>query len=75
MMVAFVQKLCLLAREISYQCMHVVQSKMDSPEKLAAYIYTRQRKTMQKHYTMCVGHHYMQANTNNVNKTRSLLYL
>ena len=23
--------------------------------------------------TMCVGHHYLQANTNNVNKTRVLL--
>ena len=42
---------------------------MDNQEKLATYIYTRQRKTMQKHNTMCVGHHYMQANTNNINKT------
>ena len=35
--------------------------------------YTRQRKTKQKHNTICVGHHYMQSNTNNVNKTWSLL--
>jgi hypothetical protein len=30
---------------------------------------TRLRKTKQKHNTICVGHHYMQTNTNNVNKT------
>ena len=42
---------------------------MDNPGKLA----TRRRKTKQKHYTLCVGHHYTQTNTNNVNKTRVLL--
>ena len=31
--------------------------------------YTRRRQTKQKHNTVCVGHHYMQTNTNNVNKT------
>jgi hypothetical protein len=31
--------------------------------------YTRQRNAKQKHSTICVGHHYMQTNTNNVNKT------
>ena len=33
--------------------------------------YTRQRKIKQKHQlnTICVGHHYAQTNTNNVNKT------
>ena len=31
--------------------------------------YTRRRQTKQKHNTVCVGHHYTQANTNNVNKT------
>jgi hypothetical protein len=31
--------------------------------------YTRQRKTKQKHNTICVGHHYVQTNTNNINKT------
>ena len=30
--------------------------------------YTRQRKTKQKHNTICVGHHYTQTNTNNVIK-------
>ena len=35
--------------------------------------YTRQRKTKQKHSTICVGHHYKQANTNNANKTCTLL--
>ena len=35
--------------------------------------YTRRRQTQQKHNTICVGHHYTQANTNNVNKTGALL--
>ena len=34
--------------------------------------HTRRRKTKQKHNTICVGHHYWQANTNNVNKTWAL---
>jgi len=36
--------------------------------------YTIQRKTKQKQQlnTICVGHHYAQTNTNNVNKTWSL---
>ena len=34
--------------------------------------YTRRRKTKQRHNTICVGHHYAQANTNNVNKTNNL---
>ena len=35
--------------------------------------YTRRRQTKQTHTTICVRHHFMQANTNNVNKTRDLL--
>jgi hypothetical protein len=35
--------------------------------------YTRQRNTKQKHNTICVGHHYAQTNTNNVNRTVALL--
>ena len=31
--------------------------------------YTIRRKTKQKYNTIYVGHHYIQANTNNVNKT------
>jgi ferredoxin-like protein FixX len=31
--------------------------------------YTRQRKTKQKHNTICVGQHYTQTNTNKVIKT------
>jgi len=31
--------------------------------------HTRRRKTKQKHNTICVGHHYTQTNTNNLNKT------
>jgi hypothetical protein len=31
--------------------------------------YTRRRKTKQNHNTICIGHHYKQTNTNNVNKT------
>jgi len=30
--------------------------------------YTKRRKTKQKHNTKCIGHHYTQTNTNNVNK-------
>ena len=40
------------------------QPKKDNPEKLA----TRRRKTKQNNNTICVGHHYIQANINNVNK-------
>ena len=35
--------------------------------------YTRWRETKQKHNTICVGHHYTQINTNNVNKTWALI--
>jgi len=35
--------------------------------------YTIRRRTKQKHNTICVGHHYTQINTNNVNKTWALL--
>ena len=31
--------------------------------------YTRRRQTKQKHNAIYVGHHYSQANTNDVNKT------
>ena len=31
--------------------------------------YTRRRQTKHNHNTICVGHHYMQTSTNNVNKT------
>ena len=34
---------------------------------------TRRRPTKQEHNTIYAGHHYTQANTNNVNKTRDLL--
>jgi hypothetical protein len=31
--------------------------------------YTRRRNPKEKHNTICVGHHHMKTNTNNVNKT------
>ena len=37
--------------------------------------YIRRGKSKQKHNTICVGHHYLQANTNNVNKTWDLLQI
>jgi len=40
---------------------------MDNPEK-GNIVYTRRRKKKTKHNTICVGHHYTQANTNNLNK-------
>ena len=33
----------------------------------------RREQTKQKHNTICVGHHYTQANTHNANKTWTLL--
>ena len=44
---------------------------MDNPEKLATKGTQDEEKQKQKpkHNTICVGHHYAQANTNNVNKT------
>ena len=47
---------------------------MDNPEKLATLgtQETRRWQTKQKHNTICVGHHYEQTNTNNINKTSTL---
>jgi hypothetical protein len=45
---------------------------MDNPEKLATQVTQEKEKKKtktKKNNTMCVGHHYLQANTNNVNKT------
>jgi len=44
---------------------------MDNPEKLASLVTkdTRRGQTKQKTNTICVGHHYTQTNTNNINKT------
>ena len=44
------------------------QSKMDNPEKLATYGTQDEEKQSKKHNTICVGHHYTQIHTNNVNK-------
>jgi hypothetical protein len=44
---------------------------MGNSENLATYG-TQDRKTKQKHNTICIGHHYAQANTNNVNKIWAL---
>jgi hypothetical protein len=41
---------------------------MDYLEKLAPVAH-KTMKNKAKHNTICVGHHYAQANTNNVNKT------
>ena len=35
--------------------------------------YTRRTQTKQNHNAICVGNHYKQAKTNNVNKTLALL--
>jgi uncharacterized DUF497 family protein len=47
---------------------------MNNPKKLATYgtQSRRRRKTKQKHNTICVGHHYAQTNTHDVN---SLLFM
>jgi len=43
---------------------------MDNP---STKMYTGRRKTKQKHTTICIGHHYKQTNTNNVNNTWALV--
>ena len=50
---------------------------MDNPEKLATQVTQdkdkNKNKNKNKPKTMCVGHHCLQENTNNVNKTWALL--
>ena len=41
---------------------------MDKPEQLATQC-TQDEENQPKHNTICVGHHYAQTNTNNINKT------
>jgi hypothetical protein len=48
---------------------------MDNPEKLATYGTQDEGGKTQKTNTMCVGHHSTQTNTNNVNKTWTLLQI
>jgi hypothetical protein len=43
--------------------------KVDKSRETGNIEYTRRRQTKQKHNTICVWNHYMQANTNNVDKT------
>ena len=49
------------------------QSRMDIPEKPATLgtqdTRGRQTKPKTQHNTVCVGHHYAQTNTNNVNNS------
>ena len=49
------------------------QSKTDNPEKLTTQGTQDESKTKQKLNTICVGNHYTQTNTNNVNKAKALL--
>jgi hypothetical protein len=46
------------------------QSKWDQPDKLGNTDHTRRRKTNLRHNTRCVGHHYEQTNTNNINNPK-----
>ena len=43
---------------------------MEDSEKLVTYGTPDEDKQNKQHNTICVGHHYTQANTNNVNNTR-----
>ena len=45
------------------------QSKNGQSRETGNIGYTRRRQINQKHNTLCIGHHYAQANTNYVNKT------
>jgi hypothetical protein len=47
---------------------------MGNSGKLATYG-TQNRKTKQKHNTICIGQHYAQANTHNVNKLTPKIYV
>jgi hypothetical protein len=47
---------------------------MGNSENLTTYG-TQDRKTKQKHNTICIGHHYAQANTNNVNKIKRYVFI
>ena len=47
---------------------------MNNPEKWQHRVHkTKTNKTKMQHNTICVGHHYAQTNTINVNKTSALL--
>jgi hypothetical protein len=43
---------------------------MDNPKKLATYDAQDEQKTKQN--TICIGHHYTQTNTNNINKALAI---
>ena len=45
------------------------QTKQKQSIETGNIVYTRRRQTKQKHNTICVGHHYIETNTNNVNYT------
>ena len=47
---------------------HEEAIQMGNSEKLATYG-KQDRKIQHKHNTICIGQHYAQANTHNVNKT------
>ena len=47
--------------------------KVQSRSRETGNIGHKSRKTKLKHNTICVGHHYMQTNINNVKKTWTLL--
>ena len=57
----------MICREIN-----VREYRRDNAEKLATQD-TQDQDKKHKHNAICVGHHYMQINGNNVNKTWALL--
>jgi hypothetical protein len=60
------EKLATFGTQVTTQ----IQIKQKTQHKMCwTPLCTRQRQTELKHNTKCVGHHYTQANTNNVNKT------
>ena len=80
MFVLSIKVLTLLRSTILF--IHVAQKTLENSERVIKNEqfretgnkgYTRRRQTKQKHNTICVGHHYAQAITNNVNKTCTLL--
>ena len=47
--------------------------KKEQSRETGNIVYIRRRQIKTKHNAICVGHHYAQTNTNNVNKTLALL--
>jgi len=62
-----------LRGQVWFRKTSLIHHKNEQSRETGNIRHTRRRKTKQNHNTICVGHHYMQTDTNNVNKTWALL--